>query len=198
MILIVSEYEFRITNEAFNQFTKWVVFCTAYSEYMFQAFKNNGIDYLLKPFSQDDIDAALKKTFTIKASFSNLEQIQPIDNDNSTRFPPVLISRYKEKIIPVLVQEIAIISLKHGIVYVKTFKGEQSIISKTVDEIELILHPNDFFRINRQTIIHRKAISHIVPLSNRKLQVNIALYYLDELVVSRLKVASFNEWIKFQ
>ena len=40
---------------------KPIVFCTAYDEYTLQAIKNNGIDYVLKPFKEEEIHAALQK-----------------------------------------------------------------------------------------------------------------------------------------
>jgi len=43
-----------------------VVFCTAYDEYVLQAFKNNGIDYILKPFEDKDIHNALEKIAKFK------------------------------------------------------------------------------------------------------------------------------------
>ena len=38
-----------------------IVFCTAYDEYALKAIKNNGIDYVLKPFKAEEIQAALAK-----------------------------------------------------------------------------------------------------------------------------------------
>ncbi len=188
-----------ISFEIFNQISvvKPVIFCTAFSGFMLQAFKNSGIDYILKPFDNHDIDTALKKIITLKNSLAKVNPVQPAEEEIFVKFPHLLISRFRERIIPVLVQEIAIFFLKNGIVHLKTFNGEQSIISKTLDDIELITNPNDFFRINRQIIVHRKVISHITPLLSRKLRVNIVMDYPEELIVSRLKVAPFKEWGAF-
>src|ERR1700755_1029696 len=46
-----------------------VVFCTAFGDYSFEAFKSNGIDYVLKPFSRTDIQAAFKKVDELKSHF---------------------------------------------------------------------------------------------------------------------------------
>ncbi len=40
-----------------------VVFCTAFDEYSLEAFKSNGVDYVLKPFSKEDIEEAFRKIF---------------------------------------------------------------------------------------------------------------------------------------
>jgi DNA-binding LytR/AlgR family response regulator len=38
-----------------------VIFCTAFDNYAIEAFKSNGIDYILKPFSKESIAQAIKK-----------------------------------------------------------------------------------------------------------------------------------------
>ena len=38
-----------------------IIFCTAYNEYALEAFKANGIDYILKPFSKAEIKKAIEK-----------------------------------------------------------------------------------------------------------------------------------------
>src|ERR1700712_321023 len=46
-----------------------VVFCTAFDEYSLEAFKNNGVDYVLKPFSKNNINEALVKVDELKNFF---------------------------------------------------------------------------------------------------------------------------------
>ncbi len=46
-----------------------VIFCTAYDEYSLEAFKNNEVDYVLKPFSKQDIQDALRKVDELKNFF---------------------------------------------------------------------------------------------------------------------------------
>ena len=55
-----------------------VIFVTAYNDHGITAFKNNGIDYILKPFESEDLEQALAKfkRFTPKADTSSQ---QPAD-----------------------------------------------------------------------------------------------------------------------
>jgi len=47
-----------------------VIFCTAYDEYALEAFKANGIDYILKPFTTETLSDALQKYRQLKEVFS--------------------------------------------------------------------------------------------------------------------------------
>jgi len=38
-----------------------IIFCSAHDEYLFQAFRTNGIAYILKPYSQEDFNTAIEK-----------------------------------------------------------------------------------------------------------------------------------------
>ncbi|HEY9195919.1 MAG TPA: LytTR family DNA-binding domain-containing protein, partial [Mucilaginibacter sp.] len=49
--------------------TSPVIFCTAFDEYSLEAFKSNGVDYVLKPFSKNDIQESLKKVDELKNFF---------------------------------------------------------------------------------------------------------------------------------
>lgn len=46
-----------------------VIFCTAYGDYAMDAIKENGIDYLLKPFSETDLNNAFEKVDNFKNFF---------------------------------------------------------------------------------------------------------------------------------
>ena len=42
-----------------------IIFCSAYDEYLFEAFQSNGIAYILKPYTQEDIHRAFSKYMVI-------------------------------------------------------------------------------------------------------------------------------------
>ena len=50
-----------------------VVFCTAYDDHSLKAFKFNGIDYILKPFKEEEIHAALLKFNRLLRNFNSYE-----------------------------------------------------------------------------------------------------------------------------
>jgi two-component system response regulator LytT len=45
-----------------------IIFCTAFDQYTLQAFKTNGIEYVLKPVKEEDVEIAFTKYETLKES----------------------------------------------------------------------------------------------------------------------------------
>lgn len=176
-----------------------VVFCTAFDQYTLQAFKSNGIEYILKPIKEDDIRSAFDKVDKLNLSFHTNEYIVSI---LKSRFPDQksyrtsLIVQHKEGFIPIPVQNIAFFYLLNEIVYVYCLDNKKYSVFKTMDEIESTLDPEQFYRISRQIILNRKAIKEIQPYMNRKVIVKTDLQTSERLIVSRLKVTSFLKWIE--
>ena len=175
-----------------------VLFCTAYDEFMLKAFKNNGIDYILKPFKEEDIQKALAKVEQLKSIFSlNTNFNTNIKNlFVKEPFQTSFLVRYKEKMYPIEVADIAMAYLENEVVYLVNFKGEKHVIFKTLEQFESAVSPQQFYRINRQMLVNRAAIKEIESYFNRKVVVHVKMPFTEKAIVSRLKVTSFLEWVE--
>lgn len=184
--------------EIFNliEVNKPVIFCTAFNRFMLKAFKNKGIDYILKPFQQKDVDNALKKVDFIKNTFGSDISTKLKEIQKPVSFQTSFIVEQKGKMTPLSVVSIAFMFIENDIVYALTFQNEKFAIFKSLDEIENAIKPNDFFRINRQMIINRNNIKNIVPYFNRKVIINLNVCNKDKAIVSRLKVSLFKKWLE--
>jgi two-component system, LytTR family, response regulator LytT len=176
-----------------------IVFCTSYDEYVLKAFKSHGIDYIVKPFSATDIRQTITKVEELKGRFAtqnsnNLtlkeEVIQKITYQTS------FLIRFREKIYPVPVADIAFVYLENETSYLYNFKGEKHPVFKTLDEIENVISPDQFYRVSRQMIINRKAIKEIETYFNQRLVVHLTVTAPEQVLVPRLKVAPFLTWIE--
>jgi two-component system, LytTR family, response regulator LytT len=187
--------------EVFRQVTVKapVVFCTAYDDYMLDAFRVNGIAYLLKPVEEADIRSAFGKLDTIKQVL--MPDVAALEGllggiRQSSPYNSSFLVRNRDKMVPVLVEDIAAISFENEVPFIYTSQSEKHALFKTMDEIEASLDPGLFFRINRQMIVHRRSVVAIEPYFNRKVTLTLTCKTTDRPVVSRLKVTPFLTWIE--
>jgi DNA-binding LytR/AlgR family response regulator len=177
-----------------------VVFCTAYDEYVLQAFKNNGIDYILKPFEDKEIFNALEKIAKLKDSFSKQstdigDKIQALLNEKKS-YQKTIIVNVGDKMVPIAIEDILLFHLDNEVVRIYCSDSQKYLVIKRLDDIESILDEKQFFRINRQMIISRKAVKEIEQYFNRKVIVKTTIQIPEKAIVSRLKVSPFLSWLE--
>lgn len=181
------------------QVTFPVIFCTAYDQYALQAFKTNGIEYILKPIKEEDVKAAFSKYETLKQSIkpeSELLDALKSALDSKKRFKTTMLVRFKESFIPLPISNIALFFVDTEVVYAFTFDNQKYAVFKPINDMEEEIDPSIFFRINRQMLLNRAAIVEIQPYFNRKIIVKTHLKIEEQLIVSRLKVTQFMNWIE--
>ena len=180
-----------------------IIFTTAYDEYALRAFKVNGVDYLLKPVEEDDLRRAIGKCKDIISNrAAPTADIQSLLQ--SIASPGSVSSRYKERFIvhmrnqwmPVPVKDIACFS-KEVLNYIYLFNGERYTVDiNTLDEVEELLDPGQFYRANRQYIINIDAVQSVKPVENSKLIIRLKEpNHKFEIDMSREKAPVFKKWM---
>ncbi len=174
-----------------------IVFCTAFDEYTLQAIKNNGIDYVLKPFKEEDIHTALKKYKTLAANLQ-AKQTLPVSirTEEAPNWQQNFLTQFREKTLVKRVDEVAFFTVEHENVYLYSFSGDKYPLFKKMEYLESVCNPQDFFRINRQMLVSRKAIQSFEPYFNRKIILQLSVKPEEQPIVSRLKVSAFKEWLE--
>lgn len=173
-----------------------IVFCTAYDDFGLEAIKNNGIDYILKPFAKEDIFKALEKYFQLKKSFASSEtSMQQLLTDiGQLRKINSILIYHKDKIIPLRIDDIVLFYKENEITYVRNKDGKSFAVDQTMDYFESVVGQH-FFRANRQTIIQRDFIQETVSMLNRKLEIIPKQSVQFKLEVSRNRVSDFLDWL---
>jgi DNA-binding LytR/AlgR family response regulator len=92
--------------------------------------------------------------------------------------------------------EIAMLIVEEDYVSLHTFGGKKYLLDQSLDKLEQSLPSELFFRINRQAILHRKAVKGFLRIDNGKLKIQLAVETKSnpELSVSRIKAAAFRTW----
>lgn len=177
-----------------------VIFTTAYDNYAIKAFKFNSIDYLLKPIDETDLQHSIEKLKSqnkqSEASghgagqdFGQLKKI--ITGDFKKRFLVKLGDQYRS----VNVEDIAYFYYRDGMTYLMTMDGKKYPVDYSMDQIENLLHPLEFFRVNRKLIVSLDCIKEIHSYFNSRLLLRLTPAVDDEVIVSRDRVADFKRWM---
>lgn len=174
-----------------------VIFTTAYDEYALQAFKVNSIDYLLKPVDVASVKKALGKLKNITKGIVTSDELKSILSilkpvtEYKTHF---LVSQKGDKLVPLIVNDIAYNYTELNIVKAVTFDEKTFVMQYTMDELSAMLNPKDFYKANRQFIIARKAIKDIDLWFNNRLSINLKPAAPEKILVSKARITDFKLW----
>jgi len=176
---------------------KPVIFITAYNEYALDAFKVNGIDYLLKPITFTDLSNSLKKIESLGSQLrwgdernEALQTLSPSERTYKNRFMVKLGDHIKS----ITADQISLFFADGRDVYLVTSQLRKFIIDYTLESLDEILDPKIFKRINRSYILNISAIQDVVVHSNSRLKIALHVKWEHEIIVSREKVSEFKEW----
>jgi two-component system response regulator LytT len=176
-----------------------IIFCTAYDEYAIEAFQTNGIHYILKPFKEEEIGRAIEKYNKLRSTFAPVDNqlnsiLQLFQQKRQPKAASVLV-HYKDKIIPVKIDDIAVFYIKHEVAHLYTFDKKIYTLNKTLDEVQQITGA-DFYRANRQVIVNRNAIQNVEQYFARKISVVLTVPFESIITISKEKITNFLEWLE--
>lgn len=178
-----------------------VVFCTAFDQYMLDAFKSKGVDYVLKPFSRDDIAEALKKVDELKKFFQKNELpelealLQKINQPQPTGKSSFLVFK-NQKYTTIPTENIAFFYIHNEITHLMTFDKQQFQLSQTLGQVAEQVSQKQFFRVNRQYIINFSAIKEMEHYFQRKILVKLTVETPEQLLINKEKSHSFFTWLE--
>jgi len=173
-----------------------IIFTTAFDQYAIKAFKLNSVDYLLKPIDPKELAQAIQKfqRQQVKPAF-DLNQIRdllsPQANNHKSRF----LVKFGEKIQSVETFDISIFYSEEKVTFLQTKEGRRYILDYTLDQLEGMLDPKKFFRLNRKYIASFTSIAEIHTYSNSRLKIRLANCEDKDVLVSREKVGEFKNWL---
>lgn len=181
-----------------------IVFTTAYNEYAIRAFKLNSVDYLLKPVDEAELAAAFAKFKTWQQTpeprpqpIEDLRQyLQTAAQQTGPRYKERFLVPWKNALIPLATNEIALFQ-KEEIIFLYTHDGRRFIPDvKTMEELESLLDPSQWFRANRQTLFALSAIEQVRSGLNGRIVVRLKSPGNQEIEVSRERAPAFRTWVE--
>lgn len=168
-----------------------VIFTTAYDQYAIQAFKVNGIGYLLKPIVEEDlVNTVAKLEYTQIAVDGLLEHLKM-----NSGFKNRIVVKTGDRFASLSIEDIAYFYAEEGMTFAVSHQGKRHSVDYTVERLEALLNPKDFFRITRGCIASIHSIEKVTRHFNSRLKVLLKPDYCGELLVSRIRVPDFIRWL---
>ncbi|ACU63243.1 LytR/AlgR family response regulator transcription factor [Chitinophaga pinensis] len=191
---------------SFDIFTKMevtlpVIFITAYDDYALQAFKANGIDYILKPVDEDDLKHAiakfkrLRQPLTDTTGYEVLLKMAAGMRESPVAYKQSFLVHNRDKLLPLAASNIAWFYTANELVYAGTADKKEFIIDFTLEQLQQQLDPAIFFRANRQFIVQRSAIQEVDFYFNGRLLLKVNPPAREQILISKARGGEFKNWM---
>lgn len=176
-----------------------VIFTTAYDAYALQAFKVNSIDYILKPVDKDELHAALKKFRAMNFSPDDTRKVL----DNIGQAVEMLMKKYKTRFVikvgehlrTIEVDSIRYFYSQEKTTFCVTDDNRNFILDYTLEQLEEMVDPALFYRINRKYLVRASAIQDIISYTNSRLKLILKGSQDNDIIVARERVQDFKSWL---
>ena len=183
---------FQATNNAIP-----IIMVTAFDQYAVRAFKENSVDYLLKPVTSEELRLAIQKFHDAGIKTLDIEGILKTYLPNNKFYQRRFMVNAGKKLDSIYDNEIAYFYSDERYAILVTHEGKKFILNQAMMEIESKLDPTHFFRINRKIITSLIAVDEIQLFSKSKIHLKLipAPSFSSSVVVSSLKMNSFKKWL---
>ncbi|HEX5001047.1 MAG TPA: LytTR family DNA-binding domain-containing protein [Bacteroidia bacterium] len=178
-----------------------VIFTTAFDEYAAKAFRLNSVDYLLKPVKKEELSVALNRVSERVnrvpvdiPDFSKLVQSLAPRNEFQKR----ILIRYGDTLKALEISDAAYFYTENRINYMISKDSASYPLDMNLDQLEQVLDPQLFFRINRQFIVNVNSIKRMTAWSKSRIKLDLNPACEIETIVSTERSPEFKIWITGQ
>lgn len=176
-----------------------VIFTTAYDAYALKAFKVNSIDYILKPVDKVELGHALKKLESLRSNRLNHDALM----QSITQAMSMLTKKYKERFVIKVGEHLKTVEVKNILYFYSLDKttfchaadGRNHILDFTLEQLEAMVNPAIYFRVNRKYLVCSESIQDIISYTNSRLRLVLKNSADHDVIVARERVQEFRQWL---
>ncbi|MEQ9413385.1 MAG: LytTR family DNA-binding domain-containing protein [Cyclobacteriaceae bacterium] len=176
-----------------------VIFTTAYDEYALKAFKVNSIDYILKPIDEESLKVAFQKYETLTSSASSqetlLERVGVAMQMLTKKYKERFVTKVGEHLRFIDVEEVLYFFSADKVTFCLTKDNRKHILDFTLDQLDELVDPSKFCRVNRKYIIGINGIIDVISHTNSRLKLVLRASDDNDVIVARERVQSFKDWL---
>lgn len=174
-----------------------IIFTTAYDAYALKAFKVNSLDYLLKPVDKDELAAAIDKfkAQNRPGDAGLLRSIEQTMQMLTRRYKARFVIKVGEHLRTVETDQIGYLYSQEKTTFCVTADGRHHVLDHSLEQLEDMLDPTRFFRINRKYFVASAAIVDIIQYTNSRLRLVLKGSADKDVIVARERVQEFKRWL---
>jgi two-component system LytT family response regulator/two-component system response regulator LytT len=181
-----------------------IVFATAYDNYAVDAFEVNAVDYILKPFDKGRVGRAIhraKRMIEAKASPAErlehlLEQFGESPKAAAKAPRTRLLVKTQQRMMLVDAADIVCASIEDGVITITTRELEGKSNYRTIEELQVALETDDFWRAHRSWLVNINHIKEVVPWFKSSFVLKMHDKKQTEVPVSRAQTKRLRELFK--
>lgn len=175
-----------------------IIFTTAYDQFLMQAFERNGIAYLLKPLTFEKFAAAMRKFENLKQNFASAQanfwhEIR--QNLSQPKYKERFIVKIRGGLQFIETKQIAFIQIQNEITFAFDATGQKFPLNENLTQLEQMLDPKIFFRLNRSEIVNLNFIERLEPDFQDRLIAKIRNLKI-RLVSSTNRTPALRKWLE--
>jgi DNA-binding LytR/AlgR family response regulator len=175
-----------------------VIFTTAYDQYAIKAFKNNGIDYLLKPIDSEELKQALDRFRDMSPKAPGIEELLELArqlNGSRPKGRDRFMVKVGQKLKSIPKADISAFYSRDKGTYILTYEGRNHLLESALDVLMNELDESDFFRVNRSYIVAQEAVEEMIIWSNSRLKLVVKGSDNPDIIVARERTKEFKQWM---
>lgn len=177
-----------------------IIFITAFDDYAMRVFRHFTIDYLLKPFEEEDLHKALQKFISIRNNFDPepvLKSVSALQQNDSAGVMKRFMVREGNKLKSIDEHNTAYFFASGKYLFLTTMDHQTYIFDDTIKDIIQKLNPQVFFKVNRKFIINKKAVAEIIKHSSQKVELKLSPEpeVNTEIFISKPQIAECLNWL---
>lgn len=174
-----------------------VIFTTAYDHFAVNAFRVHALDYLLKPIKFVELEASIQRFVQQRSgSIPNTEILRAfLRESQNVGYQQRFMLKLGAKINVVETKDIAFIYTQAKSTFFMMFSGKRMAADHSLESLEQQLDPQEFFRANRQFIVHIRAIKEMHIYSKSRLKIVTDPPSPELIIVSSERSPAFKRWV---
>lgn len=169
------------------------VFATAFDKYAIQAFDANALDYVLKPVQPERLAQALTKVRSTMRGSHEAYRDELRKTASSLAAPTKLTGRRGNRLILLSPKEVLYVSIDAQLTFFQT-STDRFLTDRTITELEQVLAPVGFVRVNRSTLVNLQHARELLPWTSGTYRIKVSNG--AELEVSRERARALKKRLR--